>query len=305
MTDLRPLPMDVARHCRSITRRRARNFYYGLKLLPEPRRSAMYTVYAWMRKADDIADEPGIAREQRKANLAAFRDATDQALAGNPPGDDPMWAGLAYVVQQFPVDPAHLHAMLDGQRDDLHDREFDTFKALWNYCYNVASTVGLICVEIWGYSDPAARALAVKRGIAFQLTNILRDFREDYDSGRVYLPAEDFERHNIDAASLRRWSPAGPCEALVRSFVDRAEALYEESAPMQAMITQECRPTLWAMTSIYHGLLQKIKADPQQISSQERLRLGAMRKVMIAVQAKWLLPGPSRTPVAPGGARST
>jgi phytoene synthase len=187
-------PPHVVQYCRAITRRRARNFYYGLKLLPEPRRTALYAMYAWMRMADDLVDNGALSTDEKHEKLIEFREATDLALVGSPPNGNPLWEGVAFVAKRFDLKPENLHAMLDGQLDDVRDRKFDTFESLQQYCYQVASTVGLVCIEIWGYTDPAARNLAIDRGIAFQLTNILRDLREDCDNGRVYLPQDEFVR---------------------------------------------------------------------------------------------------------------
>jgi len=272
------------RHCRTITRQRARNFYYGLKLQPEPQRSALYAVYAWMRHADDLADEardPDTARSR----IVAFRQATADALTGRSATDDPVMIGLQATAARFALDPEHFHAMLDGQLDDLEVSRYETFDELRTYAYRVASTVGLICISIWGYDEERAPALAIERGLAFQLTNILRDFVEDLDQGRVYLPAEDFQRAGITPATLRDWSDDARCRAFLIAQIDRAEAAYQASAPLEGMITPDCRPTLWAMTRIYHGLLAKMRNDPARIVAGPRLRLSSLEKGAIAVRA--------------------
>lgn len=281
-------PAHVLEYCRDITRRRARNFYYGLKLLPEPRRSALYAMYAWMRKADDLVDNDDLKPDEKRQQIADFRRDTEAAMRGDQPNDDPVWPAITFVTQRFALEPAHLHAMLDGQLEDVSDRSFTTFDELREYCYKVASTVGLVCIEIWGYDDPAARELAIDRGIAFQLTNILRDFREDIDNERLYLPRNEFDQHGLDVQTLKQWSKPAQCEAFVRMHIERAESFYERSTPLDRMISAECRPTLWAMTTIYRSLLDKLKADPSQLAAKKRLRLSAMQKAVIAVQAKWL-----------------
>jgi phytoene synthase len=297
-------PASVLRHCREVTRTRARNFYYGLKLLPEPQRSALYAVYAWMRMADDLVDDESVDAACKQQRLEAFRAKTEQAIAGKPSDDDPMWAGLAYVVQQFSLQRDHLNAMLEGQLADVHELHVDTFETLRAYCYNVASTVGLVCIEIWGYHDTRAPELAIERGVAFQLTNILRDFREDFDSGRVYLPADEFAQHGLDAHDLRHWAKPDACRALMQMHIARVESFYQKSAALDGMITSSCRPTLWAMTSIYRGILEKIKTDPQQIMSPQRVRLSALHKVVIAVKARWLRPAEPAKLAVDGADRS-
>jgi 15-cis-phytoene synthase len=274
-------------HCAELTRRHTRNFYYGLKLLPEPKRSAMYAVYAWMRRADDLADGQCASPQQQ---VDRFRRTTHAAMEGHVPeeaGDDPMWRAFAVVARRFNLDPHLLESMIDGQLDDLKHRRYATFDELREYCYRVASTVGLLCIDIWGYHDDAARDLAIERGIAFQLTNILRDFREDYDHGRVYLPEEDFARHGLTPADLRSWAQPDACRSLVLEQVERAEAHYMQSAPLDELISPDTQPTLWAMTRIYHGLLRKIAAHPQRIVSERRVRLSAAHKAAIALAARW------------------
>jgi phytoene synthase len=271
--------------CRGVTRRRARNFYYGLKLAPEPQRTALYSIYAWMRACDDIADAAGPDPAERRSRIDAFRAATDAALAGAAADDSPIWTALAHTAARFEIPRAALHAMLDGQVCDLSHRQYRTFADVRDYCYRVASTVGLVCISVWGYRDPAARELAVDRGIAFQLTNILRDYREDFDAGRVYLPEEDFGRHRLTPDVLRRWADPPACTRFIRDQVARAQAFYARSAGLERMITGSCRPTLRAMTAIYQALLHKIERVPERIVGEHRLRVSAVRKGLIAVRA--------------------
>jgi phytoene synthase len=277
---------EAMRHCRDVTRQRARNFYYGLKLTPEPRRSALYSIYAWMRRADDLVDSVAEETGGRRQALDAFREATVAALGGSCHDDDPLWVALSDTASRYSVPAEAFHGVLDGQIEDLTGRRYETFEELRVYCEQVASTVGLICISIWGYQDPTARELAVARGIAFQLTNILRDYRQDYDAGRVYLPQEDFDQHRLTPTMLRKWDDPGRCRALILQQVQRAQSFYDRSAPLEGMITPSCRPTLWAMTTIYHGLLEKLRRAPKRIVSENRLRLSSVHKGMIALRAR-------------------
>jgi phytoene synthase len=278
------------KHCEAITRQRARNFYYGLRLAPEPQRSALFAMYAWMRRADDLIDASSLGEDERRTAIDTFMAATDNAFAGSLPSadDDPMWIAFAGTAQRFPIRREQFREMIDGQLDDLKGDTYESFEELESYCYRVASTVGLICVEIWGYSDPVARQHAIERGIAFQLTNILRDLREDHDRGRVYLPAELFRKHNLTIDHVLAWSPAVRCADLVLEVVERAEARYAASAPLDMMITPSCLPTLWAMTRIYHGLLEQVRERPERVSMERRLRLSSFRKGAIALRAKFM-----------------
>lgn len=276
--------------CREIARRRARNFYYGLKLTPEPRRSAIYSIYAWMREGDDEADAP-VQLDVRRASLRAFRERTERVLAGERAGDDrdPMWTAFAHTIRTFHVDPGAIRDMVDGLEEDLDHQGYEAEAELDRYCRRVASSVGRVCVGIWGVRDGAsmdeALRLADLRGRAFQLTNILRDFAEDFDTDRVYLPLDAFRSAGLTPRALRDWSDAPACEAFVRERVAMAKALYDESAPLEGMVDAACAPTLWAMTRIYAGLLAKIEREPRRVAAGPRIRLQSIHKAGIAMRA--------------------
>ncbi len=287
------VPVAALRACREVTRRRARNFYYGLRLLPEPKRSALYAIYAWMRRADDLTDDPTLEETGRRERLERFRLQTVAAIHGDPPCaaaalGDPVWEALAFAAQRFGLREEAFHEMLDGQLEDLDHRRYETFDELRAYCYRVASTVGLVCIEVWGYDDQQAPGLAVDRGIAFQLTNILRDLAQDIDAGRIYLPMEDFRRHRLQPNELRRWSRPADCEAFLAEQFDRAVKHYERSRGLEMMISPDCRSTLWAMTAIYRQLLEKARRHPGQLMQGPRLRLTSWAKAGIALKAKWM-----------------
>jgi phytoene synthase len=272
--------------CERITRLQARNFYYGLKLTPEPQRSAMYVIYAWMRAADDLADQVGFSPEERVQRIAQFRAATERAMAGEAAEGQPVWQGLAWVARSYQLNPRDFHDMLDGQLADVGAVSYATWEELRSFCYRVASTVGLVCIRIWGYTAEGAPALAIDRGIAFQLTNIIRDYKEDFDMGRVYLPADEFRRLELTPLDLRHWTKPDLCTEFVLAQCARAEQFYRKSAALEGCITPSCAPTLWAMTEIYHGLLTRIAAKPEAICRQPRVRLSSFRKAWIAFKAR-------------------
>ncbi len=276
-----------ARICEEVTRRRARNFYYGLRLTPEPERSAMFIVYAWMRQADDIADATGPDAAERCRRINLFRAATDAAFAGTPVDDSPLWTGFTEVTRRWPVRRQDFHDMLDGQLADIRAVHHESWQDLRTFCYRVASTVGLVCIHIWGFHDAEAPRLAIDRGIAFQLTNVLRDFREDFDGGRVYLPHSEFRALELTPEAVRRWEPADRCAEFIRAQAERARAHYQSSLLLDTMISRSCEPTLWAMTTIYRGLLEKILADPERVVRERRIRLSAARKAWIAFRARF------------------
>ncbi|MBL9121930.1 MAG: phytoene/squalene synthase family protein [Phycisphaerae bacterium] len=278
--------------CEAVVRVQAKNFYYGLRLTPEPKRSAMYAVYAWMREADDIADEAGHSQAERFATLERFRAQTDAALTGTPTDGRPLWIALADVARRHDLVSQDFHDMLDGQLADLAGTvRCATWEELRLTCYRVASTVGLVCIRVWGYTDPKAVDCAIDRGIAFQLTNILRDIREDFANGRVYLPQDELARHGLTPESLLAWPEGNPamatrCRAFMEFQVRRAEALYQASEPLDRLIDADCRPTLWALTEIYHRLLHRIGRDPRRAIVGERVRVPTWEKLWIGFRAK-------------------
>ncbi len=278
---------EAFKWCRDLTRRRARNFYYGLKLLPEPKRSALYAIYAWMRHADDLIDD-ATDGSSASTQLECFVSNTELALSGTAPSQEPMWLAFMDVARSWPLDPKQFKMMIAGQTADLHDQIIESPNDLLEYCRQVASSVGLICIDIWGHVDAKARELAVERGIAFQLTNVLRDLGEDLEMGRCYLPAIQMREAHLSRDALLAWSPIDRCEALVAGWIDTAKAAYIRSAPLDDMIAKDCRPTLWAMTTIYRTLLDRIEEQPRRVVSGPKVQLGPIQKTRIALQARWM-----------------
>ena len=294
-----PGALDTAmRYCHEITRARAGNFYHGLKLTPEPKRSAMYAVYAFMRHADDLADAPAAAGPAEIPDLKSeiqaierFRAAmqrTVDASADDELAPGPLWPALKHVVETYRIDPAHLHAVLDGQRCDILQHRYETFAELYTYCYRVASVVGLVCVSVWGYEGGAATLkLAEQRGIALQLTNILRDVAEDAARGRVYLPQDELARFNVDPGVFtRQRAPDAAFDRFMRFQIERARRYYRASAALERHIEPDCRATSWAMMEIYRRLLERIARRPRDVL-RRRVSLGKLEKLAIACQAAW------------------
>jgi phytoene synthase len=274
------------RYCEQITRAAAKNFYYGLKLLPEPKRSAMFAVYAYMRLVDDIADEDdGRTHDQRVADLEQWRRQTQAAMAGEPAGQEPVWPAFSDVARRYALPASIFDAVIAGQCQDLMPVHFATFEQLHEYCYRVAGVVGLASIYIWGFEGGReTEELAIARGVAFQLTNILRDLREDAGRGRLYLPREDLAAFGMTEADLAAADGEGRFLDLMRFQIERAEAYYERSRGLEARIGRDSRPTLIAMTEIYHGLLKKVAAEPQRVL-RERVSLSLLHKLRIGWRA--------------------
>lgn len=277
-----------------VTQARARNFYHGLRLTPEPRRGAIYSIYAWMRAADDLADEPRPVDERRRA-LGAFRERTLALLGGRvdvlEPGVSSWWHAFGATCASYPIDPVIFTDLIAGLEEDLAGEAYADDAALHRYCYRVAGTAGLACLWIWGLRDGAdaerARELALRRGQAFQRTNILRDLAQDLDEqpARVYVPTDVLKRHGVGVPELRSWSAPEACRRVIADQAELARGHYAASKELESMIDPACSPTLWAMTRIYSGLLDLIEADPSRVMSDRRIRLPGTKKATIALGA--------------------
>src|SRR5215813_2322191 len=185
------------RYCLKVARTRAKNFYYSFVLLSKQQRKAMCAIYAYMRYCDDLSDEPGASR----AAVDKWRAELENALEGNF-SDHPLWPAFHHTVRRFRIPHEYFRQMIDGIASDLEPRRIETFDELYRYCYHVASVVGLTIIHIFGFDTRSALPLAEKCGVAFQLTNILRDIREDAERGRIYLPAEDLVRFGVTVEDL-------------------------------------------------------------------------------------------------------
>ncbi len=267
------------RHCEAVARRRARNFYYSFLALPAPRRRAMCALYAFMRECDDLSDGQRASREA----LLEWRRHLEDALKGSAP-PHPVWPAFLDTVRRYRIPHDCLFGMIEGVSSDLEPRAFQTFDDLYRYCYLVASVVGIATIHVFGFSDPRAPQLAERCGIAFQLTNILRDVREDALNGRIYLPREDMARFHVAPEMLA--APAVPPElrGLLAFEASRARAFYDEAQPLIGMVDPECRHALWALIEIYRRLLGRIEESNYEVLSS-RVRLHALEKTAIALRA--------------------
>jgi len=267
--------------CQALARREAGNFYPAFRILPRPQRLAMCALYAFLRIADDLSDAPGSADNKRLA-LAHWRKGFDEALQGR--YSHAAHAALHHTVVQHAIPRVYLEAVLDGVEMDLEPIAFATFAELRLYCYRVASAVGLACIHIWGFSGDQAKVYAESAGIAFQLTNILRDLGEDAARGRVYLPSEDLVRFAYDAANLNRGACDDAFRNLMRFQVERARRFYDEGWHLAPLLPPAGRAVFLTMARTYRGLLDLIERRNYDVFSR-RVRLSTWRKLLLALQA--------------------
>ena len=262
--------------CRAIAKREAKNFYYAFVALPVPRRNAICAIYAFMRQADDLSDDENLSRDERRRRLVQWQDKWRQVSEGGET-DDPVFLAVSDATKRFTIPHSLLDELIAGTTMDLKSPAGDapdtyaTFADLYQYCYLVASVVGLVCIRIFGYTNPAAERLAEETGVAFQLTNILRDVAEDADRSRVYLPLEDLAAHDVTLDSLfhrPKGEPPTPNQrALLAEIGSRAEAYYQSAQALLPMIDRESRPALWILVSIYHALLKRIRSADYDVFS--------------------------------------
>jgi phytoene synthase len=285
--------------CRAIAKSKAKNFYSAFAALAEPQRNAICAIYAFMRQADDLADDESVPREERSRRLAEWLAGWRRACQGDE-STDPIFIAVRDATQRFSIPLGLLDEVVAGVTRDLQPSANDgpdtyaTFADLYGYCYQVASVVGLVCIRVFGYHDPAAEKLAEETGIAFQLTNILRDVAEDADRNRVYLPLEDLRTHGVSVESLLRRPPGAPPNAneraLLAEIAGRAEGYYRSARALLPLIDRKSRPAMWVLISIYHGLLERIRrADYDVFSHRVRVPLAQKMGIVALGRARMTL----------------
>lgn len=277
--------------CREIARKEAKNFYYAFVALPRHKRDAICAVYAFMRHADDISDDERVSLDDRRAEMKKWLEAWHGAARGERTVD-PVFIALADAQAKFGISAELLDQLVEGTTMDLqrpsergHYDTYATFEDLYRYCYLVASVVGLVCIRIFGYSDARAEKLAEETGIAFQLTNILRDVREDVERGRLYLPLDEMRRHGVSVEELGGL-PAKLTQnqrALIQSMAARAEIYYAAGYELLPLIDADSRPALWVLISIYHRLLREIERSGYEVFAH-RAAVPARTKVSMLLR---------------------
>jgi 15-cis-phytoene synthase len=277
--------------CRSITRAQAKNFYYGFLVLPSRKRDALCAVYAFMRHADDISDSPNMSDGEKRLKLEGLMESFHAVDSGKAT-DDPVLLALSHARQRYKI-PSHLlEKLVYGTMMDVefapaeaHTGEpvviYRTFEELYQYCYHVASVVGLVCIKIFGYHDAQAEKLAERCGVAFQLTNIIRDVKEDAGMGRVYLPGDELERHGLTADDVAMGTDLARLKPLLVAEAERARDFYKSGRELINYIDDDSRAALWTLVEIYSRLLEKIaKADYNVFGEKVRLTTSEKLKVL-------------------------
>jgi squalene synthase HpnC/squalene synthase HpnD len=288
-------------NCHQIARAARSNFYYAFYLLPKPKRDGLAALYAFMRLVDDVADE-GNSISEKQRGLARWRATFDEAVTGHsqlfdgtaakPLPGEPLFGeaevlpALVDTMRRFHMPARYLHDLISGAEMDLTVRTYATFDRLKEYCYRVAGTVGLTCTHVFGFSDPRALDLAEKLGLAFQLTNIIRDVREDAALGRVYIPDEDLARYNVTPADFAKNQATLGIRELLRFEADRAWQMYEEGAELLDLVDADSRGTLWLLVHTYNALLARIESLDFAVFG-ERVRLSKAERMIFIARAKF------------------
>ena len=281
--------------CRVIAKREAKNFYYSFVALPKGKRDAMCAVYAFMRKADDLADDETLFLAERREMMAKWLDTWRAARAGGAT-DDPVFIALNDTQKRFKIPDELLEQLVQGTTMDLYPEEnaaavqtYGTFDELYRYCYLVASVVGLVCIRIFGYSDPRAEKYAERTGIAFQLTNILRDVKEDVERGRVYVPREMMVHFNVSVERIQELAAGAPIErneqAMLLALSGKAWEYYAAAKKLVPLIDKDSRAALEVLVQIYSGLLKRIDKRTgdvftERVSVPTGVKLGVLARGM-------------------------
>jgi len=276
--------------CKGITRMAARNFYYAFLVLPRRKREALCAVYAFMRRCDDITDDPKLSVAARHQQLESWLEALHRAQQGKPT-DDAILLALTDAQRRYAIPAGLLDELAHGTAMDVQEAEasmqtgsgvihYKTFEDLRLYCYRVASVVGLVCIHVFGYRDPAAEPLAERCGLAFQLTNIIRDVKEDASLGRVYLPEEDLEKFNLTLADVLSVSDPARLRPLLALEADRAREAYTSGDELISYVSEDSQPALWVLINIYRALLEQIALKQYDVFTT-RVALSTWEKLRI------------------------
>ena len=275
-----PIPTEAYAHCQRVTKAEAKNFYYAFVTLPGPRRRAIYAAYAFCRMCDDIADE-SMSVEEKLRQLGEVERALEQAEYGQPEG--PVYQALAHAVEEYDIPWEDLIEVIRGVEMDLTITRYETFDDLRAYCYRVASVVGLICIQVCGYSDPKAREYAIDLGLAMQLTNILRDIREDSELGRIYLPQEELARFGYTEEQLMAGEVNENFEQFMGFQVARARDYFTKGKQLLKLLPLRTRACPSVLGGIYSRVLDRIEDKGYDVY-ERRISLPSREKLFLTVR---------------------
>ena len=289
-------------HCRAIAKREAKNFYYAFRVLPPHKSDAMCAVYAFMRKADDLADDESLSLDARREAMAVWT--AQWRVSRSSATDDLVFLALKDTQQRFGIPDDLLEQLVAGTTLDLNPQPegvlhvtvqdaanrtrdmqiYESFAALHHYCYLVAAVVGLVCIRIFGYEDRRAEQLAIDTGVAFQLTNILRDVREDAERGRIYISADLLSEHHVEPAHLLAVTEGATVTeadlALLGGLEKHAQTLYRSADELIPLLDKDSRAAMRVLVRIYRGLLDRIASDPSAVF-RERVSVPTSQKLAI------------------------
>ena len=263
-------------HCRDITRARAKNFYYAFRTLPAPKRRAIYAAYAFCRLCDDIADGDAPVEEKR----AALRETRARLRGENGGLPDPVFDALGHAIAAYSIPVSLFEEVVDGVEMDLVKARYDTFEDLREYCFGVASAVGLISVEVFGYEDEAAKEYAIDLGIAMQLTNIMRDLKEDAERGRIYLPLDELEAFGYSQQQLMDGVVNDEFRKLMRFQAERARGYFASGSRLMPLLGPRARACPGVLAAVYGALLDSIESAGYDVF-ERRIALSTRRKLFI------------------------
>ena len=272
-------------HCQRVAREQAKNFYFAFRTLPSKKRQAIYATYAFCRLCDDIADDE-TSLEDKRRRFAQTRELLARSLS---PGDDRVsrnslphvFTALRDTTANFEIPPVYYEEVILGVESDLVKNRFESFEELKVYCYRVASVVGLICIEVFGYDDESAKEYAVDLGLAMQLTNILRDLKEDSGRDRIYIPLDEMERFGYSEDELKRGVINDSFRELIALQVERARAYYTSASRLFPLVSAESRACPRVLHAAYQAILDRIESSDYDVFSR-RIGLSTPDKLMIA-----------------------
>jgi phytoene synthase len=274
--------------CARLTQREAKNFYFALVSLPRAKRRALYAIYAWMRRLDDLADDSPTP-EMASAGIGSWMKKTELAFSSVPwaSSEQDLWPAFHDTVHRYDIPFEYFENIAQGALMDQRLVRFETFNELYSYCYRVASLVGLVCLRVFGLRDLSLRREAETRGealgIALQLTNILRDVGEDAQHGRIYLPLEDLRRRGVSFEEVLAREPSQGLHEALKDLAARAHEHFEKASGLEALVSREARPTLNIMRAIYFELLRRIEARNYRVL-ENRTRVPSWKKLSLLIR---------------------